>query len=69
MKAGACSFTNCTKHASYGPVGTNMRLYCIEHKSANMINTTNPLCIFCSTQATYGVSECRKITCAKHKLK
>ncbi len=69
MTYGACVEETCSKTASYGPIGTNIRLYCKLHKKNDMTNLINPVCIFCQTQATYGNDECRKITCSKHKLK
>ena len=64
----SCIETDCNKLASFGPSGTNIRLYCKTHKTNDMINTINPICLKCTTQATYGTEECRKITCSKHKL-
>ena len=68
MKFGLCIQEDCSRLASYGPNGTNIRLYCKTHKTKEMTNTVNPTCIMCETQATFGTVECRKLTCAKHKL-
>ena len=68
MSRGVCIEENCTRLASYGPPKSNIRIYCKNHKTEQMENTTNPLCIKCDTQATFGTFECRKITCKKHKL-
>lgn len=32
-----CQFPECTKHASFGPPGKNIILYCATHKEPDMV--------------------------------
>ena len=66
---GKCSDSECKLLASFGYADTRIRFYCKKHKKDNMINVVNPLCLQegCSTQATFGIAESRKLFCSKHK--
>tara|TARA_B100001778_G_C18093131_1_gene408362 strand:+ start:211 stop:522 length:312 start_codon:yes stop_codon:yes gene_type:complete len=66
---GKCSDIQCKLMASFGPSDTRIRIYCSKHKKTGMINVVNPICLEpeCTTQATFGVVECKKMFCSKHK--
>lgn len=66
---GKCQESECPLLASFGPADTTMRIFCRAHKKCGMINVVNPICLDekCTTQATFGIINCKKMFCSKHK--
>lgn len=64
-----CSAQNCNKIATYNIKGIKPSV-CLEHKSPNMINTSNKLCeeSNCTVRASFGYKGIPPKFCVKHKI-
>ena len=62
-----CAHAGCAKQPAYNTAGEKTGLFCVEHKTPDMVDVVSKTCAHCPSKAWYGYPGLEPTTCARHK--